>query len=138
MEKVLTAKAEGGLGGHGRSSGGVGDLTRNLLSVVHPRDLQDGSNPSHAIFALIFYRRHFLSCLVQPVCDGDGATLSEEAEGEDACMCSLVEELPYQSEEREMYVVHVFERKTALTKVRWCPEKPLDVECFTLKKLATL
>lgn len=76
MERLLTAKAEGGLGGHGGSSGGVGDLTRNLLSVVHPCDLQDGSNPSHAIFALIFYIRHFLSRLVQPVCDGDGAALS--------------------------------------------------------------
>lgn len=53
-------------------------------------------------------------------------------------MCSLVEELPYQREEREMYVVHVFERKTILTRARWCPEEPLDVECFTLKKLATL
>lgn len=84
IEKALTAKAEGGLGGHGRGRGGVGDLTRNLLPVVHPRDLQEGSNPSHAIFALIFYRRHFLSRLVQPVCDGDGAALSREAEGEDA------------------------------------------------------
>lgn len=86
IEKALTAKAEGGLGGHGRGRSGVGDLTRNLLPVVHPRDLQEGSNPSHAIFALIFYRRHFLSRLVQPVCDGDGAALSGEAEGEDVCM----------------------------------------------------
>lgn len=86
--KTLTAKAEGGLGGHGRSCGGVGDLACDLLPVIHPCDLQKGSNPSHAIFALIFHWRHFLSRFVQPECEGDRRKLSRE-EGERGCMSLL-------------------------------------------------